>query len=80
MFKPDLVAFDAIVVDTKVIEQITEHERGMMLNYLRITRLRVGVILNFKHRKLEWEAPRLMIHYSASPPSSDSCLFVSIRG
>jgi len=25
------------------------------LNYLRITGLRVGVILNFKHRKLEWE-------------------------
>ena len=25
------------------------------LNYLRITVLRVGVILNFKHRKLEWE-------------------------
>jgi hypothetical protein len=24
-------------------------------NYLRITGLRVGVILNFKHRKLEWE-------------------------
>ena len=25
------------------------------LNYLRITALRVGVILNFKHRKLEWQ-------------------------
>ena len=25
------------------------------LNYLRITAVRVGVILNFKHRKLEWE-------------------------
>ena len=25
------------------------------LNYSRITSLRVGVILNFKHRKLEWE-------------------------
>ena len=25
------------------------------VNYLRITKLRVGVILNFKHSKLEWE-------------------------
>jgi len=25
------------------------------LTYLRITGLRVGAILNFKHRKLEWE-------------------------
>jgi len=55
VFVPDLIAFDTVVVDTKVIERITDHERGLMLNYLRITGLRVGVILNFKHRKLEWE-------------------------
>ena len=55
VFVPDLIAFDSVVVDAKVIEQITDHERGLMLNYLRITGLRVGVILNFKHRKLEWE-------------------------
>jgi GxxExxY protein len=52
---PDLIAFDSLAVDTKVIDQITDHERGLMLNYLRITGLRVGVILNFKHSKLEWQ-------------------------
>ena len=55
LFVPDLIAFYSVVVDTKVIDGITDHERGLMLNYLRITGLRVGVILNFKHRKLEWE-------------------------
>jgi GxxExxY protein len=55
LFVPDLIVFDALVIDTKVIDKITDHERGLMLNYLRITGLRVGVILNFKHRKLEWE-------------------------
>ena len=55
LFVPDLIVFDALVADTKVIDKITDHERGLMLNYLRITGLRVGVILNFKHRKLEWE-------------------------
>ncbi len=55
LFIPDLIIFDAVVVDTKVIDRITDHERGLMLNYLRITKLRVGVVLNFKHRKLEWE-------------------------
>ena len=54
-FIPDLIAFNAVIVDTKVIDRITDHERGLMLNYLRITGLRLGVILNFKHRKLEWE-------------------------
>ena len=55
LFIPDLIAFESVVVDTKVIDRITNHERGLMLNYLRITGLRVGVILNFKHAKLEWE-------------------------
>jgi GxxExxY protein len=55
LFIPDLIAFDAVVVDTKVIDRITDHERGLMLNYLRITNLRVGVVLNFKRPKLEWE-------------------------
>jgi GxxExxY protein len=55
LFVPDLIAFDSVVVDTKVIDRIADHERGLMLNYLRITNLRVGVILNFKRAKLEWE-------------------------
>ena len=55
LYIPDLIAFNAIVVDTKVIDRITDHERGLMLNYLKITQLRVGVILNFKRRTLEWE-------------------------
>jgi GxxExxY protein len=43
LFIPDLIVFNAVVVDTKVIDRITDHERGLMLNYLRITHLRVGV-------------------------------------
>jgi GxxExxY protein len=54
-FIPDLIAFDSVVIDTKVIDRITDAERGQMLNYLKITKLRVGVILNFKNPKLEWE-------------------------
>jgi GxxExxY protein len=55
LFIPDLVAFNAVVVDTKVIDRITDHERGLILNYLRTTKVRVGIVLNFKKAKLEWE-------------------------
>ena len=54
-FIPDLIAFGKVVVDAKTIDRITDHERGKMLNYLRITKLPVGLILNFKHAKLEFE-------------------------
>ena len=52
---PDLIAGDAVVVDAKVIDQIADHEMGQMLNYLKITGLKVGLILNFKRAKLEWK-------------------------
>jgi GxxExxY protein len=54
-FIPDLIVFGSVIVDTKVIDRITDHERGQMLNYLRITKLRVGLIVNFKHARLEFE-------------------------
>lgn len=54
-FIPDLIAFNSVIVDAKVIDRITDHERGQMMNYLRITKFRVGLILNFKHARREWE-------------------------
>ena len=54
-FIPDLMCFEKIVVDTKVIDRITSNEIGQMLNYLKITGLRVGLILNFKKAKVEWQ-------------------------
>ena len=52
---PDLIAFDRVVVDAKVIEKITDLEIGQIMNYLKITGLKVGLILNFKRPKLEWK-------------------------
>lgn len=54
-YVPDLIVFDNIVLDTKVIDRITNHELGQMLNYLKITGFKVGLILNFKHARLEWK-------------------------
>jgi len=52
---PDLIAARKIIVDTKVVDRITDHERGQMINYLRITQLPVGLIFNFRYSRLQWE-------------------------
>ena len=52
---PDMIVEAAVVVDAKVIERITDVERGQMMNYLRITGLKIGLIINFRRPKLEWE-------------------------
>ena len=69
-YLPDLVVQQKLVVDTKTIDRITDHERGQMLNYLRITILPVGVILNFKHARLEWE--RLVLTEEAKSRGEDA--------
>lgn len=52
---PDLIVSDRVVVEAKTIDRITDHDLGQMLNYLRITGLSAGLIINFKRAKLEWK-------------------------
>lgn len=52
---PDLIVNASVIVDTKTIERITDHEIGQILNYLKITGLHVGLILNFSYAKLQWK-------------------------
>ena len=54
-YVPDLVCFEQVVVDAKTIEEITDHDIGKMLNYLKVTNLQVGLLINFKHPKLEFK-------------------------
>lgn len=54
-YYPDLVAFGKIIIETKSISKITDIERAQTLNYMRLAKLKVGIILNFQKSKLEWE-------------------------
>ena len=54
-FVPDLVAEGRVVVDNKTVDSVHDAHRGTMLNYLRITGIAVGLIINFKNPRLEWE-------------------------
>jgi GxxExxY protein len=58
-FIPDLIVSDKVIVDAKVVDRLGEHEKGQMLNYLKITKLRVGLLLNFRYARMEWERIQL---------------------
>lgn len=55
LYIPDIIVYDQIVLDVKNIETIGNNEKGQMLNYLKVTGLPVGLVLNFRKPKLEWE-------------------------
>jgi len=52
----DLVAYDKIVVEIKALERLSGTEQSQILNYLKATGFKVGVLINFgADGKLEWE-------------------------
>lgn len=55
---------DLIIVDTMVVEQIHNDDIGQVIHYLKIIGTRTGLILNFKHLKLEWR--KITYHPSSS--------------
>jgi len=55
-YVPDLMCFGQLIVELKAIDRITSKEESQMLNYLKATGLRVGIIINFGTvGKLEWK-------------------------
>jgi GxxExxY protein len=50
----DFICFDKIIVEVKAIKKITEIEEAQLINYLKATKLPLGIIINFGGTKLEW--------------------------
>ena len=55
-YVPDFVCYEKIIVEIKAIDKISGKEKAQILNYLKATGFKVGVLINFgSDRKLEWE-------------------------
>jgi len=53
---PDFICFDKIVVEIKALDGLTSLETSQILNYLKATKLRVGLLINFgSSGRLEWK-------------------------
>lgn len=49
----DFVVYDKIIVELKAIKEISNIEQSQVLNYLKVTGLDLGLLLNFGSRSLE---------------------------
>ena len=54
-FIPDLVVENKVIIELKTVDKICDEHIGQVLNYLKVAGLKVGIIFNFKHSKLEWK-------------------------
>ena len=46
-YKPDLVCYDAIIVEVKALSATTGEHKAQVLNYLKATGKRLGLLVNF---------------------------------
>ena len=54
-YAPDFVCFGQIILELKVMSKITNIEIAQLLNYLKITKMRLGLLANFgSSPRLEW--------------------------
>jgi GxxExxY protein len=48
-FKADLVCYDKIIIELKAVKEIRDEHRAQLVNYLKATRFRLGLLVNFNH-------------------------------
>ena len=51
----DILIEDKIVIELKCVEKINNIHKAQALNYLKATRIRLAIILNFAKDKLQYE-------------------------
>jgi GxxExxY protein len=55
-FIADLICFEQILVELKAQESLSGKEEAQILNYLKATGIKLGLVINFgSHPKLEWK-------------------------
>jgi GxxExxY protein len=55
-YKPDLLVAGAIVVELKAVTELAPEHEAQLFNYLRVSRVAVGYLVNFGHKgSLQWK-------------------------
>jgi len=55
-YKPDLICFDKIIVELKAVTKLTQEHRAQVINYIKASKIKLGILVNFGHHpKVEIE-------------------------
>ncbi len=54
-YEADSICFDKIIVELKALSELTSEHESQLLNYLKATGLKVGLLINFGTQSLEYK-------------------------
>ena len=58
---------DEVIVELKCCQNLIGEHQAQLINYLAVTKMEVGLLVNFGNRKLEFKR----VHHPASPAACD---------
>ena len=67
LFIPDLIVEDSVIVELKYCENLLPEHQTQLINYLKVTDIRVGLLVNFGRRRLQYKR----VHHPAHPAACD---------
>ena len=54
-YNADLVVNQTVIVELKCCDSLIAEHQAQLFNYLTVARLPIGLLVNFRRRKLEWK-------------------------
>ena len=74
-YSADLVVEKTVIVELKCCECLIREHQAQLFNYLKVSELPIGLLINFRRRKLEYQR----LHRSEEFESEDEIIEESIR-
>jgi GxxExxY protein len=54
-YKADLVVEKRVIVELKCCESLVNEHQAQLFNYLKVSAIPIGLLINFRRRKLEFQ-------------------------
>ena len=55
IYQPDFLCFDDIIIEIKAISKLSTIEEAQLINYLKASRLQLGLLIYFGSKSLEYK-------------------------
>jgi len=50
----DIVVDKSIIIEVKSVKRLTDNMAAQIINYLRLSKIQVGYLINFRNKSVEW--------------------------
>ena len=52
-YEPDFICYNQVIFEIKAMDKLSSNEHAQIINYLKATKLKVGLLINFGSKSLE---------------------------